>query len=815
MVLFFIVSPILLAGISQAEEPAAVSGYRMPPPAIAALADAPPTPAASLSPTREWLLLLERPGLLPITELAQPELRLAGLRFNPRTYGPSRAPYFTRLVLRRIADGEERPVVGLPDDPRIRYVAWSPDGSRVAFTLTTPTGVELWVAEVSTARARRLATVLLNAIYGTPYQWLPDSRGLLCRLVPADRGEPPAAPEAPIGPVIQENTGEKAPARTYQDLLKNAHDEALFEHYVTAQPVRVTLQGRVIPLGPAGLIRRAEPSPDGRYFLCEVVHRPFSYLVPASRFPYRVEVRDREGRVVCVVADLPLAEQVPIAFDAVPAGPRAFGWRADAPATLSWTEAQDGGDPHLAAEVRDRLFLLPAPFEGRPIPLAPLGLRFAGIRWGRDDLALVSETWWRTRRERTWIVAPGRPEAPPVLLWDRSFEDRYGDPGSPLMRPTPAGTRVLFIGPDERTLYLVGDGASPEGDRPFLDLLDLATRATRRLFRSEALYYERPLDLLDPEKGLLLTSRESASEPPNYFVRNWIGGGLRQLTRFPHPAPQLAEARKELIRYRRDDGVELTATLYLPPGYSSSDGPLPTLFWAYPREFRSADAAGQVRDSPHRFARLHWGSPLFWLAMGYAVLDNPAMPIVGEGEREPNDTYVEQLVASARAAVEELVRRGVADRDRIAIGGHSYGAFMTANLLAHSDLFRAGIARSGAYNRTLTPFGFQNERRTLWEAPELYIRVSPFMYAHKINEPLLLIHGEADNNPGTFPMQSERMYQAIRGNGGTVRFVMLPLESHGYEARESIEHALYEMVAWFDRFVKNAPPRRTRDEAAR
>lgn len=132
---------------------------------------------------------------------------------------------------------------------------------------------------------------------------------------------------------------------------------------------------------------------------------------------------------------------------------------------------------------------------------------------------------------------------------------------------------------------------------------------------------------------------------------------------------------------------------------------------------------------------------------------------------------------------------------------------MTANLLAHSDLFRAGIARSGAYNRTLTPFGFQSERRTFWEAPEMYAKVSPFWYADKIKEPILLIHGEADNNQGTFPIQSERMFAAIRGNGGTARLVMLPLEAHGYAAKESTEHTLFEMVQWFDKWVKNAKPR--------
>jgi dipeptidyl aminopeptidase/acylaminoacyl peptidase len=796
-------SPVLLAALAGGDE-AATTGYRMPPKPIADLADAPPTPAVSVSPDRQWLLLVERPGLPPIRDLARAELKLAGLRFDPRTNGPSRASYGNRLVLKRIDGGAERVIEGLPEAPRISHLSWSPDGRYLAWAQTGEASIELWIAEVATARARRLMDASLSAVYGAPFQWMPDSRALVCKIVPPDRGPSPEASPVPTGPVIQEASGRKAPARTYQDLLRNAHDAALFEHHVTVQAVRVTLEGKQAPLGEPGMLRRVEPAPGGDYLLCEVLHRPFSYLVPASRFPYRVEVWDRAGKRLKVIADLPLAEEVPIAFDAVPTGPRAFGWRADTPATLHWTEAADGGDPKAEATVRDRVFLLAAPFTSPPTLLATLGQRYAGLRWGSDDLALVMESWWATRNERTWILAPGRAGGEPRLLWDRSWEDRYGDPGTPLTRPTPAGTRVLLTSDDgaAKAIFLAGAGASPEGDRPFLDRLDLATRRGTRLWRSEAPYYERLVEMLDPAGPRFLTLRESLEEPPNVFLRAGAAGP-RPLTRFPHPAPQLVGAKKELIRYPREDGVALTGTLYLPPGYTPAQGPLPLLMWAYPHEFKSADAAGQVTDSPYRFARPGWGSPLFWLTQGFAVLDDPSMPIVGEGKREPNDTYVEQLVASARAAVAEVVRRGVADPERIAVGGHSYGAFMTANLLAHSDLFRAGIARSGAYNRTLTPFGFQAEERTLWEAPEVYARMSPFMHAEKIREPILLIHGEADNNSGTFPLQSERLFNALKGHGATARLVLLPLESHGYQSRESVMHMLWEITEWLETHVKN------------
>ena len=779
------------------------SAYRMPPAAIAELVDAPLTPHIHLAPTRTWILLGMPANLPPIAELARPELRLAGLRIDPAADGPSRQQYYTDLTLKQIADGTERAITGLPPHPRINYIDWSPDGTHIAFAVREERGIALWVAEVESGKARSLTEPRLNAIFGMPHVWHPDSQRLVCTLIPDDRGEPPEPPSVPSGPVAQENLGAQAPSRTYQDLLKNGHDEELFAYYATSQAAWVELDGKVRPIGPDGLLRSVEPSPDGRYLLAETFHPPFSYLVPHYRFPHRVEIWNADGELVSLLADLPLAEGVPIDFDAVPEGPRAFSWRADAPAEIAWIEALDGGDPRREAEVRDRLCSLDAPFVGEPIGRIDLEFRFAGISWGHRDLALIAERWWKTRQTRTWRLDPSQPQEEPRMLFDRSWEDRYSDPGAPLTQPTATGTRVLLTDAEGDALYLVGAGASPEGDRPFLDRLDIRSGESERLWRSEAPYYESPSQLLDVEKLQLLARREGVAEQPNYFIRDLREGETRQLTDFPHPTPQLKDVHKELIRYRREDGAQLTATLYLPPGKKPEDGPFPLLLWAYPREFKSADAAGQVTDSPYRFVHIQWASPLYLLAHGYAVLDGPTMPIIGEGDQEANDTYVEQLTASAQAAIDEMVRRGVAEPGRIAAGGHSYGAFMTANLLAHTDLFRAGIARSGAYNRTLTPFGFQAEERTIWEAPEVYAAMSPFMHVDKIAAPLLLIHGEADDNSGTFPLQSERLYNALKGHGGTTRLIMLPHESHGYRGRESVMHMLWEMATWLDEYVKN------------
>jgi dipeptidyl aminopeptidase/acylaminoacyl peptidase len=772
--------------------------YQMPPKALADLIDAPSTPTVSLSPDRTWMLLLERPSLPPIAEIAQPELRLAGLRINPRTNGRARTSYFTKLTLQHIGDLSQREITELPTNVRINYVNWSPDSQHLAFTTTSETGISLWIAEIATGEARCLSADLkLNAVLGNPCEWFSDSQHLLCVAIPKDRGLPPTEPLVPLGPTVQENLGKKTPARTYQDLLKSPYDEKLLSHYLSAEIVVFALDGKQTNLGHAGILSRVEASPNSQFIFVETIHPPFSYLVPLDRFPRRIEVLDRQGKLVREIADLPLADGIPVAFDAVRTGPRGFGWRSDADATLIWAEAQDGGDPGVEMEIRDILYTLAAPFDGEAKKLVALALRSRGILWGNSTLALVTEACWKDRTERLWSIDPSAPEKMPFLLFEGSSEDRYNDHGSPMMHITPAGTYVLLTTDQGRKVYLRGEGASPEGDRPFLDELDLTTGKTNRLWRSEAPYYEIPIDVLRP--GLILTRRETQTEPPNYLLRDLEKQTIQPLTTFLNPFMALVGIQKEQIRYMRNDGIELTATLYLPADYNVEQGTLPLLMWAYPTEFKQADAAAQVTDSPHRFVRVSWGSPLLMLAHGYAVLDNPTMPIVGD---EPNDTYIEQLVASAQAAVEEVVRRGVADLEHIGIGGHSYGAFMTANLLAHSNLFRAGIARSGAYNRTLTPFGFQAEERTIWDAPKTYMEMSPFMFAHLIKHPLLLIHGEADNNSGTFPMQSERFYSALKGNGATVRFVLLPHESHGYQARESVMHMLWEMASWLDTYLR-------------
>jgi len=777
--------------------------YQEPPGAMVKLVDAPPTPSVRISPDGDWMLLLGQPSLPSIEEIAQPELRIAGLRINPAINGQSRLIFYNSMKLLNITDGKEFVVKGLPESLRITNLNWSPDGEKVAFSIVRQDGIELWYLDILSRAAYPLTGPVLNDIlWSEAFQWFPDSKNLVFKGIDDDRGNKPEKPMVPEGPVISENIDKISPVRTYQDLLKNRYDEELFDYYLSARLFKVGIDKEIKPLGEKGIISNFSVSPDGRYILVETIHRPYSYLIPWFNFPVTIEIWDGDGEVIRELADLPLADDIPKGFDSVRKGPRSLTWRSDVPAELYWVEALDGGDASVEIDYRDQLMRLKDTFKGEPESFMNLQLRFGGLSWGTGEIAIINERWWNTRRSVTILFSPDHSELKQQILFDRSTEDIYNDPGRFVMKMNSSGFYVLETGDKGKSLFLRGNGASPEGNKPFLDKYFPAKEITKRLWQSTAPYYEYPVHLSDPNNNLIITRRESVNEPPNYFTRNLKTGKLDQITFFQHPHPELSGINKTLLKYHRKDGVLLTGTLYLPYHDEARNKNLPVLLWAYPREFKSADAAGQVDDSPYRFDRIdHW-SPLIWLIQGYAVLDDPKMPIIGEGEKEPNDTYVEQLVMSAEAAVDTLVSMGIADHKKIAIGGHSYGAFMTANLLANSDLFTAGIARSGAYNRSLTPFGFQAEQRTFWEAPEVYFAMSPFMHADKINEPILLIHGEADNNSGTFPIQSERFYHALKGHGATVRLVMLPYESHGYRARESVLHMLWEMNEWMDKYVK-------------
>ena len=779
-------------------------GYKMPPKAIADLVDAPVTPNVSLSPDKKHILILERSSLPSIEELSQPELRLAGLRINPFTNGRSRSNNYKSIIIQNIKSGKQKRVKGLPKNAKILNVIWSPNGKQIAMSVINVNQINLYLAEAKNGKAKLLINRPLNTIYGSSVYWLNDSKGLIIKGIVEDRSDVPKLNTVPNGPILQENLGKVSPARTYQDLLTSPYDEDLLDYYMSAQVFHVNIKGKMRKIGKPGIIRRAEPSPDGDYILMETIHRPYSYLVPIYRFPTLVQVLDSRGEIIQTLRDMPLAESIPIGRDAVRSGPRSFGWRSDVGSTIYYVNALDEGDPNADVSYRDELFSISPPFMSTEAQsLVKLELRYSSVMWGDKNNALISARRWKERRTTTWHLDPLNNKTRKII--DRSYEDRYNDPGSPMMEKNIFGRSVLAL-VDGRKIFMSGNGASQDGDLPFVDEYDVITKQSKRLWRSEAPYYESGISIIDKKNNIILTRRESKDEPPNYMLRGLKDNSLNPVTQFEHPYPQMKNLYKEMLTYKRNDGIDLSATLYLPPGRKPSDGPLPLLVWAYPREFKTSKAASQVVGSPHRFFSINpassSSSALIMLSYGYAILMGATMPIIGEGDQEPNDSFIKQLVGSAQAAADIMVERNITTRDQIGIGGHSYGAFMTANLLAHSDIFQAGIARSGAYNRSLTPFGFQSEQRTFWEAPEIYFEMSPFMHAQKVNEPILLIHGEADNNSGTFPVQSKRYYHALKGHGATAKLVLLPNESHGYKARESVMHVLWETANWLDTYVK-------------
>ncbi|MEP7165627.1 MAG: prolyl oligopeptidase family serine peptidase [Ferruginibacter sp.] len=772
--------------------------YKTPPKAIYDLVMAKPTPSVSFDHKGEWMLIMERSSMPSVEDLAQPELRIAGMRINPNNFGLSRTPFIINLVLKNIKTGLESPVAGLPKNLKAGNVQWNEDETKIAFTQTTDHAIDLYVIEVKQKKAGKVNKQPLNLL-NSSFDWL-DNNSLLYQTIVKAYSMAPVKPLAPRGPVVQQNLGKVAASVTFQDLIKSPNDEAQYEFFATSQLVK-NVNGIETKIGTAAIFNNIDVSPDNKYLLVDRIDRPYSYLVPASGFNSTIYITDMNGKLVKEIAKIPSSELAPRGFDNVLNAPRSHQWLDNQPATITWIEPLDSGLIKKNVDFHDAAFALAAPFSGSARQLVKTTMRMASLSDINDNTYLVTEYSQAKHRAKTSKLNPLTGDVQVII--DRSTDDAYTDPGTPVTERNKYGKySIRLVNGSQMLMRSVG--STPKGDMPFLASFDLNTKQQNILWRCADPYYETVTTVLDFDKLLVITNRQSQAEQPNYYLRDLKNNAVKVITDFPDPQPGIRGVTKQKITYKRKDGVDLAADLYLPKGYDAKkDGPLPVFMWAYPREFKSAADAAQIRGSTNTFTRVGYGSAVFWVTQGYAIMDNTEYPIVGEGDKQPNDNFVDQLTWNAEAAIDKIAEMGVGDRNRIAVGGHSYGAFMTANLVAHTNLFKAGIARSGAYNRTLTPFGFQNEERTYWQAPEVYFHMSPFSYADKIKTPLLMIHGEADNNPGTFPIQSERLYNAIKGHGGTARFVQLPFESHGYAARENILHMLWEMNEWLNKYVKN------------
>jgi len=779
--------------------------YQKPSDEILELVNAPLAPSVRITDNGKYMLLLYRDAYKSIQELSEPEMRLGGLRINPKTNIGSRTNYYNNIKIKTPTAREAIQVKGLPENPRLANFSFSPDESKVAVTNTTAEGVEVWILDLVTARVKKLTEATVNANLGDVVNWFKDGSALLVKMLPPSRKALIDVSEVvPNGPTISTNDGKKAQNRTYQDLLSNPNDEFNFEQLALSELYKVGLDGTNTAWKPAAMYRSISFSPNGEYVMVVTVEKPFSYIVPYYRFPSTTTIYTKDGVLVNTLLKVPLLEDLPKGFMAERKGMREVSWRNDRDATLMYVEALDDGDPENMVPFRDELYILEAPFTGKGTPLLKTINRFSSVSWGTDHVAIVTDYWWNTRNTKTYVFDPSDASREPTLLYDRNYQDAYSDPGSFVMKRNTNGAMVLSLD-TKNNAFLLGEGYSEKGQFPFVDKLNLTSMKNIRLYHSDRSDQKETLLDYNVEKDELLVRLESKNDYPNYHYKHLIRRkGPVQLTFFDNPFKSIQDVHKEVISYTREDGLELSGTLYLPVGYDINSGEkMPMILWAYPREFKDKNSASQNTQNPNEFTYPYWGSPVYWVTKGYVVLDDAAFPIIGEEEEQPNDSFRQQLVANAKAAIDAVDALGYIDRDRVAVGGHSYGAFMVANLLSHSNLFAAGIARSGAYNRTLTPFGFQSEERNYWEAPEVYYTMSPFMHADQMKTPLLLVHGVADNNSGTYPMQSERYFNALKGLGATVRLVMLPKESHGYRAKESILHLLWEQDQWLEKYVKN------------
>ena len=776
--------------------------YQTPPKEIADLLLANPTPSVSIDSKGEWALLSERNSYPTVEELGQPEVRIAGLRLNPANFSPSRQAYINNFTLKNIKANKEYKIMGLPTNLLAGNIRWNPNEKKIAFTNTTSNRVDLYIIDIATKTAIKINKQALNLVTGAGITWYDDNT-VMFKAAIANPGAAPKKPITPKGPTVQQNIGKAAPGRTYQDLIKTPYDEQLFEFMATAQ-LMLNKAGYETPVGKPAIYASYSISPDKSYLLTETVNKPFSYLVPFNGFPSTVSVVNFTGKTIKVFADLPSSETTPSGYDNVQNVPRGFEWKDDESATIVWCMPLDSGLIKRKMDYHDIVYAQRAPFNNELSELFKTKMRYRGAIWGNENFAWIMEGL--ASKQTAKVSQYNSVTRSLETLFERNTTDAYGNPGTPITTKNKFGKDVVLV--NGSTILLNNTtGSSPNGDLPFLAYFDVTTKKSEIIWRCTKGSFEYVLDVLDPQGFTLVTRKESQTDVPNYFIKD-IKGRTKDIaiTNFTNPYPALVGVSKQKVKYRRSDGVDLTGDLYLPKGYDKDkDGQLPVLMWAYPREFNNANDAAQVRGSQDKFTTISWASPIFYVTQGFAVLDNAEFPIVSNGgDTKPNDNFIDQLTLNAEAAINYLSELGVGDRTRVAVGGHSYGAFMTANLLAHTSLFKAGIARSGAYNRTLTPFGFQNEERTYWQAPDLYNKMSPFSYADKIKTPLLLIHGDSDDNPGTFPINSERLFNAVKGHGGTVRFVFLPYEAHSYRGKENLLHMLWEQNEWLRKYVKES-----------
>ena len=774
------------------------SGYKLPSEKITRIFDTEPFPIIKFVPFSEISIEYTYQRYKTLEEISLPSVKLAGKDIVKSLNAPSKKYPTTSLKIRNLITGDIIPVQ-LPENIKIRTFKFSFDHKRIAASCETERGIELLIIDVDSGKAKQIEGIFINdVIEDDGFWWLNDNKTLLIKSIYPERGPEPQNPLVPDSPIIEESLGKKSTERTYQHLLKNSHDEKLFEYYFTSQLIFLdTRSKKITKIGKPAIYKEVELSPDNQYLLIATIDRPYSYQVPYYRFPVKFEILDRYGKLVKKVFQRALQDEVPIGGTYI--GPRDFEWQSLKDAVLIWVEALDEGNPKNKVPHRDKVMRFVAPFKEEPQEIFRLEHRFSNIEWSEIEDEIIYSEYDRDKLwKKKWLYKIGTEK--PALLFDMSIREKYNNPGKLVNRITERGEQV-FVKSGETIFFINNTGATPEGNFPYLAKFDLKTKESVTQFRCKKDFHETISGFVSEKMDKIVVRSECKTIPPNYHLIDLKTGEWKKISDNKNLYPELTKLKVELITYTREDGIPLSGTLYLPASYQEGKR-LPLIISAYPVEHADKTTASQIDISPNRFVRFSGATTKYLTLQGYAVLSGATIPIVGNPETV-NESFIEQTISSVEAAINHLDQLKIINPEKVGITGHSYGAFMAANILAYSNLCAAGVAKTGAYNRTLTPFGFQKERRTFWQAKDFYIEISPFAQADKINEPLLLIHGEDDPNSGTYPLQSRRMYQALKGNGAITRLVILPNEGHGYYARESLLHVLQETIEWFDKYIKN------------
>ncbi len=792
---FVIISIIYFSGINNLT----FSEFKLPSKKIMDVFNAPRS--SYLSPISKTKLAIEYDYLIyPTLEtISKPFLKLAGKKIDASLNSiVGKRPYHS-LRIKNFENDEIYPVT-IPKTEYVIEFKTSQNKKYLSYLSVGKDGIYLNIFSLTTFKHIYKSDFKINNTNNyLAMNWGVDGESMILSIIPNDRGSVPKKTAKDISPLTKESYGKISKVRTYTNLLKSEFDEKLFDYYFTSQMIKLDFkENKITKLGEPAIFRDFSLSPDGEFYLTKIVQKPYSYSVPSFRFGYKYEIWNSDGLSIKEIISKPVQDQIPTW--GVETGMRYLNWISTENSTLYWAEAQDGGDPKAKVEYRDFLYKFESPFDKNYSLFKKVKERFGGISWFKEKGKYIfSENDY----DKEWTIERISD------LYDQNFKDRkildiswndkYGNPGDLLTEKNSRGYDIILENSGD--LFYKGRGATKKGNFPFVDRVKKDDfKNKERIFLASENSYEIFRGFYNSDFEKLIIRRETKTDPRNYFIHDIRSKTKTKITNYIDHTPEIRKIRKELVTYQREDSLLLSGTLYYPIGYEKGKK-YPLLIWAYPQEYRDASQASQVSGSDNKFTSFWASSPLYALLDGYIVLHNAAMPVVGD-VIERNNTFGEQIKMNAKAAIDFLDNKEIIDRERVAVGGHSYGAFMTANLLIYSDLFKAGIARSGAYNRSLTPFGFQSERRSYWEAKDFYNKVSPFMNAEKIKTPLLLVHGQKDSNSGTYPIQSERLFDAIKGNGGTVKLVMLPYEDHGYYARESNLHVIAETMEWLNKYLK-------------